>query len=132
MTRFLTALYLCLALLPARAEAPLSADAFEAYTTGKTLFYGQNGRHYGAERYLPGRRVLWSFLDGECKDGSWFEDGQNICFVYDDNPQPQCWQFTLGAGGLIAAFQNDPGTGLELYEAQEAGEMLCLGPRIGA
>jgi hypothetical protein len=113
------------------AEGPLSAEEFDTYTRGKTLFYGQNGQAYGAEIYLDNRRVRWSFLDGECKEGEWYEQGEQICFVYDDNPDPQCWTFRLGDGGLIARFEDLSGS-TDLYEADDIGEeMICLGPKIG-
>ena len=123
---------LCLSLaLPAVAQDLMTAEEFDRYTRGKTLFFGMGGTAYGAEIYLDDRRVKWSFLDGECKDGEWYPQGELICFVYDDNPEPQCWSFVRGSGGLIARFENDPGT-TELYEAQDMGEeMLCLGPKIG-
>jgi hypothetical protein len=110
---------------------PMTPAEFEAYVTGKTLFYGQNGGLYGAEQYLENRRVRWSFLDGECKDGSWYAEGRAICFVYEDRPDPQCWTFSLGSGGLIAQFQDDTPSP-DLYEARDTGEeMICLGPKVG-
>jgi hypothetical protein len=117
---------------PVGAQSTLSAEEFDRYTQGKTLFYGRNGSAYGAEVYLRNRRVRWSFLDGQCKDGDWYEDTNGlICFVYEDNPDPQCWSFTLGSGGLIARFENNPQT-TELYEAQDTDEeMICLGPKVG-
>ena len=125
------ALMLALLGTPALAQDLMTAEEFDAYTRGKTLFYGQNGQAYGAEIYRDGRRVEWSFLDGECKEGLWYEQDGLICFVYQDNPEPQCWSFTRGANGLIARFENDPNT-TELYEAQDIGEeMLCLGPKVG-
>ncbi len=128
--RYIAALLIFLA-APTAAQDLLSAEEFDAYTRGKTLFYGQNGRAYGAEIYYDNRRVEWSFLDGECKTGEWYEDRGLICFVYEDNPNPQCWSFTKGATGLIARFENNPNT-TELYEADEIGEeMLCLGPKVG-
>ena len=130
MTRIIL---LCLAILsgPLYAGQPISAEAFDTYTRGKTLIYGQNGTPYGAEEYLENRRVRWSFLDGNCKDGIWYEQAGQICFVYEDRPEPQCWTFTHGANGLIAQFENEP-EGLELYEADMADEpMLCLGPDVG-
>ncbi|MFK7874223.1 MAG: hypothetical protein AB8B71_00370 [Paracoccaceae bacterium] len=110
---------------------PMTADQFEAYTTGKTLFFGQNGQAYGAEQYLSNRRVRWSFLDGHCKEGLWYSEEGQICFVYEDNPDPQCWTFTQSPGGLLAQFNGDePAT--ELYEARNTGdEMICLGPEVG-
>ena len=120
-----------LAAVPVLAEAPMSADAFDRYTRGKTLFYGFGGSAYGVERYLENRRVIWSFLDGDCKNGVWYEDAGQICFVYEDRPEPQCWTFTQGPAGLIARFENDP-EAAELYEAEDLGEdMLCHGPEVG-
>lgn len=125
------ALLFALLAAPLAAQDLLTAEEFDAYTRGKTLFYGQNGQAYGAEIYHENRRVEWSFLDGECKTGEWYEDAGLICFVYEDNPNPQCWSFTRGTGGLIARFENRPNT-TELYEAEESGqEMLCLGPKVG-
>lgn len=115
----------------ATAETPLSADAFDSYTRGKTLFYGFDGQAYGVERYLDNRRVIWSFLDGDCKYGSWYEEDGLICFVYDDRPDPQCWSFSQGPGGLIARFENDP-VATQLYEAEDIDEeMICYGPDVG-
>lgn len=128
--RYLILLLFTLA-TPLAAQDLMTAEEFDAYTRGKTLFYGQNGQAYGAEEYLSNRRVRWSFLDGECKEGTWYEDRGLICFVYDDNPDPQCWSFVQGANGLIARFENRTDT-TELYEASDIGEeMICLGPKVG-
>ena len=117
--------------LPVQAAEPMSGAEFEAYTTGKTLYFGQAGQPYGVEEYFDNRRVRWSFLDGECKDGVWYEEQDQICFVYDDNPTPQCWSFFEQPGGLVAQFENDPNS-TTLYEAGEADEpMMCLGPEVG-
>lgn len=109
----------------------MSASEFEAYTTGKTLYYGADGRAYGIEEYLDGRRVRWSFLDGQCQDGEWYPSGDMICFVYEAIEDPQCWTFYDRPGGLLAQFENDP-SNTELVEAQQTGDPLqCLGPEIG-
>lgn len=123
-------LAVCVA-LPVSAAEPMSGSEFEAYVTGKTLYFGQNGEAYGVEEYLDNRRVRWSFLDGQCKDGVWYEDQGMICFVYEDNPNPQCWTFFEEGSGLRAVFENDPDA-TTLYEAQQSDEpMVCLGPEIG-
>lgn len=126
--------YLLLTLLlatPALAETPLTADQFDAMTRGKTFYYAENGADYGGEEYLPDRRVRWSFLDGRCKDGSWYEEAGRICFVYEDSPEPQCWTFYDGPGGLIARFENNPDATL-LYETRQSEKpMMCLGPEVG-
>ncbi|MDX5350496.1 MAG: hypothetical protein LPJ95_07315, partial [Paracoccaceae bacterium] len=54
---------------PAHADAPLTADAFEAHVTGHTLTYRQYDRVYGIEEYLPDRRVRWSVAPNECQYG---------------------------------------------------------------
>ncbi|MHA6262652.1 hypothetical protein ACXYMO_05585 [Arenibacterium sp. CAU 1754] len=109
----------------------MGAEAFDSYTRGKTLFYGDNGQTYGVERYLDDRRVIWSFLDGKCKNGVWYEDQGQICFLYEDRTDPQCWTFFQTPGGLVAQFENDPRS-TELYEAEDIGEeMICYGPDVG-
>lgn len=119
--------------LPAFAETPMTAEEFDRYSRGKTFFYGSMGQAYGVEQYLEGRRVRWSFLDGDCADGHWYEKGPMICFEYDadPNPGPQCWTFFQGPSGLIAQFEGDPAQ-TTLYQVQNAHEpMVCLGPEVG-
>lgn len=114
-----------------QAAEPMNAEEFDAYTRGKTLFYGQNGQAYGAEIYHENRRVQWSFLDGKCKEGTWYEKAGQICFVYEDNDDPQCWSFYKDAGRLVARFENLTSS-TPLYEADDIGqEMICLGPDVG-
>ncbi|MEO0862981.1 MAG: hypothetical protein AAFY39_00065 [Pseudomonadota bacterium] len=109
----------------------MTAAEFEAYVTGKTLYYGRSGQAYGAEIYHEDRRVTWSFLDGECKEGYWYEEAGAICFIYEDRIDPQCWTFEKSGRGLVARFENNPGSA-DLYEAQDIGEeMICFGPKIG-
>lgn len=121
---------LCTA-LPALGQDRMTAEEFDAYTLGKTFYYGSLGAPYGAEEYLDNRRVRWSFLDGKCQEGVWYEEGALICFVYDHDPEPQCWSFERGASGLIARFENDPAQS-ELYEVEKSVEPLhCLGPEVG-
>lgn len=128
--RTLTALLL-LAALPVAAETPLSAEAFEAYTTGKTLTYSAGGFPFGIEEYRPGRRVRWSYLDGECEEGEWYPAGEMICFIYEAYPDHQCWTFYLRDEKLFARFENDPDA-TELYETHQSREpMQCLGPKVG-
>ena len=116
----------------ATADQLMSADEFDAYTRDKTFFYGSQGQAYGAEEYLSDRRVIWSFLDGQCQNGTWYPEGDQICFVYENLPDPQCWSFQKGPGGLIARFENDPEQ-TELYEVEKSHEpLVCLGPEVGA
>ncbi len=115
------------------ALAGMGAEEFDALTRGQTFHYGISGAEpYGAEEYLDNRRVRWSFLDGDCIEGSWYEEAGRICFVYENRPEPQCWIFEQEGGRLAARFDGEtPAT--ELYELRRSREPLwCLGPRIGA
>ncbi len=125
------AILLTLSAQAATAQSALSGAEFDTYTRGKTMFYGFQGTVYGVERYLPNRRVIWSFLDGNCKEGVWYEQAGQICFVYEDRIDPQCWVFTKSDGGLIALFEGNSDA-TELYEAEDINEeMVCLGPEVG-
>lgn len=126
--RCLIPLLLALASPVAAETGPLDAAGFEAYTQGRTLSFGSQGAEpYGMERYLSGRRVIWTFLDGQCDNGVWYEQDDSICFTYDFDPTPQCWQFFVQDDGLLAIFMNDPGTTV-LYEVQDnAGDLICGG-----
>jgi hypothetical protein len=113
------------------ADAPMSAAEFEAFATGKTLTYALGGEVYGAEQYLPGRRVLWAFKGEECRRGFWYEEAGEVCFIYDHDGTPQCWRFLKGPGGLRAKFSGDP-DGAELAAVQESETPLtCAGPDLG-
>lgn len=128
-----TCAILCLALLPEAGHATdaMSAAEFDAYTRNKTFFYGHRGQPYGAEEYLSNRRVIWSFLDGECQDGTWYQEGEQICFVYEGLADPQCWSFKRSPDGLVAQFENDPEETL-LYEVEKSHEpLICPGPKVG-
>lgn len=124
-------LLLFLAASPALADpvAPMTAEAFQAYVEGKTLTYGVSGADpYGAEHYGPERAVTWSFLDGRCERGSWYPEGQHICFRYEAEPDPQCWDFYVGAEGLRAVFVG-AGGGV-LYEVKAGQPLSCPAPDL--
>ena len=133
MFRWIAILAACLLTLPVQAQSPMTAEEFDAYSRGKTFYFGTGGEPYGVEQYFGGRRVTWSFLDGECSNGHWYEKDGLICFEYDATPDPgpQCWSFFKGPRGLIAHFGGDP-TQTTLYEAQDTTDpMICPGPEVG-
>ena len=118
--------------LPALAETPLSAEAFEAHVTGKTITYRQFDYVFGTEEYLPDRKVRWSTAPNECLYGSWYPDGDNICFVYEYDPTPSCWTFWVREGALVA-LSTEGVAGEELHEIDASPQGLpCPGPEIGA
>lgn len=117
--------------LPVWADLPMSAAAFEAYVTGKTITWDYGAGVLGAEQYLPGRRVRWAFEDEACMIGNWYADGGNICFQYEDGSGPKCWRFVRDGAGLRAQFMNEPG-GTVITERDSSPEPLaCSGPEVG-
>ncbi|RYH02377.1 hypothetical protein EU805_11050 [Salipiger sp. IMCC34102] len=118
---------LLLAALPARAD-PVTAEAFAAHVTGRTLaFTGPDGEIFGVERYGPDRQVLWSATPGTCQTGTWFARDDEICFTYDTDPWPKCWDVALTDDGLRVTSTL---TGLTLVEAQDTAPLVCDDPLL--
>ena len=127
-------LALCAALIASAAgaaETPVSPEAFDALSRGRTLVYSDGDRAYGVEQYLPGRRVVWAFLGEDCRQGQWYAEGNEICFVYDNNPAPQCWAYFRTAEGLKARFRGDPPELPMISVAESDAPMPCQGPMLG-
>lgn len=112
------------------AAEPLTGAEFDAYATGNTLTFAEQGTPYGAEQYLPGNKVRWGFDQDTCLEGIWYEKADNICFIYEDGGAPECWQFFKEDNKLRAVFQSDAGA--ETYEAWTSDQPLsCRAPGIG-
>lgn len=128
-----TALFLAATLaLPAfAADTPLTAQEFEAYATGKTLSYAQGGTVWGSEQYLPGRKVIWAFTEDDCQRGRWYEEDGKICFVYENEPDSQCWRFFREASGLRAVYIGGDGLTSLSEVAQSDQPLTCPGPDVG-
>jgi hypothetical protein len=132
MRRLTLTLTLALALPAAAETAPMDAAAFEAYTRGKTLSYAAGGRAYGIEQYLPDRGVIWWSDANTCLRGTWYQQDEQICFRYEDEPgDPACWVFTREQDGLRARLVGDGAT-LQLTEIGPiAAPPPCPGPDVG-
>lgn len=113
------------------AETAMTAAEFEAYSTGKTLTYSVDGEVYGAEQYLANRRMIWAFKGNVCADGVWYEEAGLICFAYENEPDPQCWNFYAGATGLRAEFTGDAETSPLSEVNQSPIPLNCAGPDVG-
>lgn len=120
-----------LMLQPLAAAAEISAEEFERYTDGKTLSYAWRGQEFAQEQYLPDRQVIWSVMGGECHNGRWYEQAGQICFVYEYDPEPKCWDFKVGETGLHAVPQ--PGGEEDALDetAQSPTPIRCPGPDLG-
>lgn len=113
------------------AERPITAEEFERIVTGKTFTYSVGGAPYGAEEYRKNRRVRWTFLDGNCSEGTWYPSADQICFIYDTIPEPQCWYFFENGGQLTARFVGQS-EATDLFETtRQSGPLQCLGPEVG-
>lgn len=110
---------------PAMAQDTMNAEDFDAHVTGRTItFRTDTNPTYGVEAYLPGRRVMWSTFDGTCMYGVWYESKGDICFRYDDDPEPKCWAIHDEPGGIRAVFTNVP-FGTVIYETDADEPLIC-------
>lgn len=126
---------LCLALAlsgtAALADPPLTAEAFDALTLGRTMTWSEFGQVYGVEQYLEGRRVRWTVLGDDCKTGHWYPEGTMICFVYEGGPERHCWEMTQSATGLLARQASRPVWLGPVVIAETTKPMACFGPKVG-
>ena len=126
------ALLVLLLVSPARAEAPLTAEDFDALTLGRIMTWAEFGQVYGVEQYLPGRRVRWTVVGDDCKLGHWYPDGQLICFQYEDDPEPDCWTITAAGAGLHARYAGTGPDAAPVVVADTTEPLACFGPKVGA
>jgi hypothetical protein len=125
---------LAMTLAASAAAQPMSPQAFEAMSEGRTLHFTLDGAPFGAEQYFSGRRSLWRFVDGTCETGVWWDEGERICFRYGEDAPAQCWHFRGAAGGLAAALVQDgreTGFVLDLSHVDRA-PLPCPGPKVGS
>ncbi|MGB3409344.1 MAG: hypothetical protein WBA67_17820 [Jannaschia sp.] len=130
LTLLFTAL---LAAAPAWAERVITAQEFEQMVHGKTLHFDRFGEAFGAEQYFTDKRVIWAFEEGQCQRGIWFANAQgDICFVYEDDPAPQCWHFIEMPDGAFHArvVGDDPSQDLVTSDVDTAA-LDCPLPDLG-
>jgi hypothetical protein len=115
---------------PAPAQSLMTAEEFEAWSTGRTLDYAIDGQYWGSEMHLPGRQTLDADAEGPCLRGIWFPKEDAICFVYDGIEGEHCWLFRRDALGVTAEIADTPGA--PLARVTLAPEPLaCPGPEVG-
>ncbi|MEL6681816.1 MAG: hypothetical protein AAFQ09_04130 [Pseudomonadota bacterium] len=109
---------------PAVAQKPANAAQFDAHVSDRTItFRTDTNPTYGVERYLPGRRVMWSAFDGTCQYGVWFESKGDICFRYDHDPVPKCWTIYLEPDGIRGIYTTRPPATV-IYERPDRDDPL--------
>ncbi len=117
--------------MPVQAETLLTSDQFQAFSENSTVYFDRQGEPYGAEQYLPRKRVIWTFLDGQCQTGVWFSEGDGICFLYDGQTSAQCWHFLeTDAGKSARVIGDDPANDL-VVSGQDQTPLKCPGPAVG-
>jgi hypothetical protein len=114
----------------AEARTLMTADEFEAFSTGQTLDYFIDGAFWGSERHLPGRKTLDADAEGPCRNGEWFPKGDAICFVYAGAPGEHCWHFFRDGPRVLAEIAGEAGAlSAEVTLADQP--LACPGPDVG-
>ena len=96
----------CLMLLagPAQATDQISPEMFLDQAVGNTLtFRGFSSNTFvGVEQFLRRDLSVWATANGRCTYGKIEVRGPLICFIYDDNPDPEnCWTPFVDDGDLV-------------------------------
>jgi len=108
----------------------MTAEEFDAFSLGKTLDYSIDGQLYGSEMHLSGRRTRDADVGGPCLDGTWFAEGDQICFVYDGDPTHHCWRFWRQGDGVVALPSGIADTTPSDVTIAET-PLICAGPEVG-
>ena len=111
---------------------PLTPAEFATYAVGRTLSYASDGTVWGQEQYLPGHQVMWAFTGEDCQFGQWYPQGNAVCFVYEGDESPKCWNFYMGPRGLIAELIGSDGLTPLSEVGQSSQPLECSGPQVGA
>ena len=115
----------------AAPEQVISAERFDAFSKNTTLYFNRRGAPYGAEQYFEDRRVIWTFLDGRCERGAWYNEGDTLCFVYETQNEAQCWTaLEISGKKHIRVLGDDPGNDLVVV-GQDTANLSCPGPGVG-
>lgn len=133
MRQLLACLAICFGSV-AQSDTLMTADEFRKKVEGRTFSFATNGITYGREHYLPGDRVIWDDMAGNvCRYGSWYQQSELLCFVYDDRPDsPRCWAIHPEiAGAHILYFENDPNAGGPYVMTPSTAPIMCTGPNVG-
>jgi hypothetical protein len=128
---------LLFALLPAtaHAETPMTGAEFQAHVGQNTISYLYSSGVRGIADYGPARTLRWAFEGEACFNGYWFEDGDQLCFAFEDGTLSACWHFFKDGNrlrGTATVLGSGDLTELEIQEVSHTDQPLtCPGPDMG-
>lgn len=127
--RALVTCALALTASAASAQELMTAEEFDAWSSGHTLDYFAEGTYWGSEAHFPGHATT-DQVDDECRNGSWAPQDGAICFEYDAEG-PFCWYFWRD-GDIVTAKTTDAGPEVAPYTVTLSDTPLnCPGPDVG-
>jgi hypothetical protein len=114
-----------------RAETPMNAEEFAAFTTNKTMLHAESGTPLGMARYLPGQRLIWTFSGNPCVEGTWTEVNGMICVSFGENygdpADPDCWSYYQENDKLLGYFETRERSGFAVTLTEVSDPTGCLG-----
>jgi hypothetical protein len=113
----------------------MTGAEFQAHIGTNTFSYGYSTGARGIADYGPDRTLLWAFKGDRCITGRWHEDGEEICFAYEDGTLSACWHFFLEGNrlrGIATRLGSGRPAGLEIFELSHTDQpLVCAGPDVG-
>jgi hypothetical protein len=120
---------------PALARTPMTGAEFQAHVGTSTISYLYSSGVRGVADYGPDRTLLWAFEGDDCIRGYWFEDGDQLCFAFEDGTLSACWHFFKDGDrlrGIATVLGSGDTPDLEIYEVSHTDQPLtCSGPDVG-
>ncbi|WP_309664770.1 hypothetical protein [Tabrizicola sp.] len=115
----------------AAAQPPMTGAEFAAYVGTDTVTYQYSTGERGVADYAPDQSLIWTFEDGTCVNGNWFEDDDRICFAFDDPEMSACWYFFRYTAGIRADI-TDYSPHVEIHViARTSAPLPCAAPNLG-
>ena len=123
---------------PAVAETPMTGAEFQAHVGTNTFSYRYSNGVRGVADYGPGRTLVWAFEGDSCVKGYWFDDGDQLCFAFEDKTLSACWHFFKDGNrlrGHVTRLGSGYGTDIDIdiFEVSHTDQPLtCPGADAGA
>lgn len=113
----------------AASETPMTGQEFARYVKNKTLTYTYPSGLIGVERYNPDRSVVWQFDGGTCEKGIWYPQEDQICFLYEHDPDPKCWWVYRTDTGIRSDFVGGQALSVDNVLSKSV-PLQCPGPPL--